>query len=142
MIHNRLAQIRSWLEQRAPRFTLSYHGYKIKLPFNPRTGRCSVCGKRGFTNMHHCCYNFSRREVKVNPTLGLLFTFEVCFGCHELANSIRKLLFEHPELELKTSNKKLNKIYENHLKIFSLRDEFNKNRVENIQKEYKFNGKP
>ncbi|MFA5307129.1 MAG: hypothetical protein WC365_06810, partial [Candidatus Babeliales bacterium] len=128
MISNPLKAIRNWLESRKTFYTLSYHGLKIKFDFNPRIKVCSVCGTNGCTNMHHTCYNFSYKEVRANPSLSLLFTYEADYSCHELSNSVRKLLFEDPSLEIKTSSKKLQIIFSNHKRLLKERDKFNQNR--------------
>ncbi|MFA5307060.1 MAG: hypothetical protein WC365_06445 [Candidatus Babeliales bacterium] len=49
MIESILKQIKTWLELRKQFYTLSYHGLKLKFPFNPRTQVCSVCNLKGYT---------------------------------------------------------------------------------------------
>ncbi|MFA5307025.1 MAG: hypothetical protein WC365_06270 [Candidatus Babeliales bacterium] len=138
MIESILRNIRNWLEQQKKWYTLSYHGLKIKYDFNPRTGTCSVCGRKGLTNIHHTCYNFTYTEIRHNDSLALLFVFEVCFTHHEQANSMRKLLFEDPNMELKTDNKKLQVIFDNHKRLLKARDKFNENRAKNLLKKWNY----
>jgi hypothetical protein len=137
MIENPLKLIKNLLLQCKKWYTCSYHGYKVKLDYNPRTGVCSVCNLKGFTNLHHTTYNFTRAEIRANSSLVTLFTYECCFNCHELSNSVRKLLFEDPSFTPKISNPKLQIIFKNHLSAFKKRDEFNRNRVKNLQKDWK-----
>ena len=136
MIESILKQIKTWLEQRKIFYTLSYHGLKIKFSFNPRTGVCSVCNLKGRTNIHHTCYNFTYTEIRKNNSLALLFTYECCFTCHELSNSVRKLLFECPDFKPVNMNEKLKIIFDNHHSMLKKRDEFNKNRDKNLKKDW------
>ena len=46
----------------------------ILLKENPRTGKCSWCGKQGLTHMHHIEYHDD--DV-------LKDTIELCVGCHD-----------------------------------------------------------
>lgn len=137
MIESILKNIKNWLEQQKKWHTLSYNGWKLKFDFNPRIGTCSVCGKRGSTNLHHTCYNFKRDEVRANPTLAWLFTYEACFSCHELSNSMRKLLVADPNMKLETGNKIVQLIYVKHLQLIQQREVFNEKRAVNIKKIWK-----
>lgn len=115
-------------------YTLSYHGCKLKFPFNPRKGICTICGRTGYTNIHHCCYNFSVKEVMKNNNLALLFTYETCYPDHELSNSMRKILVEDPNLVFKTNNKNLRKIYDLHIEKLAERDNYNEKQAKIMQK--------
>ncbi len=126
MLKNILNNLRNYLEARKQFYTLSYHGLKLKLPYNPRAGKCQVCDREGYTNIHHTCYNFTYGEVRKDTKLALMFTYEVCYGCHELSNSTRKLMFEDLNLEVSTSNPKLKKIVDFHKKLLKERDQWNK----------------
>ena len=128
MLENFKACLKNWLEARKTWFTLSYHKLKLKFPYNPRTGTCSVCGFKGWTNMHHTCYNFTYKEVRANNDLAKMFTMETCFACHELSNSMRKLLVIDPNLQLVTSSEKLKIILKKHQDLLQKRDEFNEKR--------------
>lgn len=93
--------------------TCSYHGTKVKLPFNPRKGTCECCGRRGQTNRHHWRYAYTRKQILKQNMLVLNFTSELCFNpCHELGNSIRKILSESPNLKFKNPSPTMKKLLE------------------------------
>jgi hypothetical protein len=85
------------------RFNSHAHGIVVYLPENPHKGVCQACGlskARGeikFTAFHHWWYAYQPETVKKNPVLVLENTSEVCFGCHQVADSIRALLYAKPE---------------------------------------------
>ena len=119
--------LRSRLEMVAkPWFTLNYHGYRIKFDFCPRTQTCTICGTKGYSNIHHTLYNFSRREVQDNNRLALLFTFEVCYQDHLVANAVRMIMEQDPNVKIKTSSEKVRKIFENHQRLYKERNIWNK----------------
>jgi hypothetical protein len=60
----------------------------------------------------HNCYRYSRKEVMQNNMLALNFTTEVCFTCHELANSLRKLFTESPNMAIKKPSPIIKKLLE------------------------------
>jgi hypothetical protein len=64
-----------------------------------------------------------------NNALALLFTFECCFQCHQLANAIRKLFESDPDFSMKTTDKKLQKIIDFHQKLLAERKSYNKKHV-------------
>ena len=78
-------------------------GITVTLPFDPRKGVCEACGKskeRGeikITAMHHWWYEFAPKTVKQNPILVLKNTSELCYGCHQMADAIRALLYARPQ---------------------------------------------
>ena len=106
MIENPLKLIQNWLEQRKEFFTLNYHGTRLKLPYPPRDGTCKVCGKKAKTNRHHFWYAFTRKQVMDNPDLAMLYTEEMCgfWPCHEMGNSIRKLVELDPNIKITSKN--------------------------------------
>ena len=78
-------------------------GVVVELPFNPRKGKCDSCGKTiasgeiKTTAMHHWYYQYAPKTVKENPLLALENTSELCFGCHQVADAIRALLYASPK---------------------------------------------
>lgn len=52
---------------------LRFLGKRIVLSFIPRTGKCSKCGKKGATDMHH---------LKYIPCIPWACTKELCDKCH------------------------------------------------------------
>ncbi|MFA5307474.1 MAG: hypothetical protein WC365_08555 [Candidatus Babeliales bacterium] len=113
MIQNPLKAIRNWLESRKTFYTLNYHGTRLKLPYPPRTGVCEVCGKHSKTNRHHFWYAFTRKQVMEKPDLGMLYTAEMCgfWPCHEMGNSIRKLIELDPEIKITSKNSIIKTIF-------------------------------
>ena len=93
-------------------FSLSYHRLKLKLNFNPRSGICKACGRRGFTNIHHWRYAFTYPEIYRNNKLALLNTTELCYPDHDLGDAMRKLFNIDPDLKIVTRSKILNKLIE------------------------------
>jgi len=77
-------------------------GITVYLPEDPRKGVCEACGKskeRGeikVTALHHWWYEFQPKTVKENPILAIKNTSELCFGCHQVADAIRALLYANP----------------------------------------------
>ena len=73
-------------------------GCQVILPFDPRKGVCSACGKskaKGeitMTSMHHWRYAYKPDTVRKNPILALENTSEFCFSCHRVADALRNLL--------------------------------------------------
>lgn len=77
-------------------------GVVIKLPFDPRKGKCDACGRRvgegiKVTALHHWWYAYKPSTVKKNPALALENTSELCYGCHQVADAIRALLYANPQ---------------------------------------------
>jgi hypothetical protein len=89
-------------------------GYKIKyagsrgkgvvviLPADPRKHKCECCGKVvgvdiKMTALHHWFYAYQPETVRKNPILVLDNTIEVCYGCHQVADAIRALLYASPK---------------------------------------------
>jgi hypothetical protein len=109
-----LEQLRITIENllQANWYTLNYHGTRLKLPFNPRKNQCACCDRRGLTNIHHWLYRYSRKQVMQNNMLALNYTTEVCFTCHELANSLRKLFTESPNMTIKKPSPIIEKLLE------------------------------
>lgn len=67
-IRNKSEYKRRWSKQR-----IMYKGKQIHLGYNPRTGICSKCGKKGYTQIHHEQYD---------DTDPLAHTQELCQSCH------------------------------------------------------------
>jgi len=84
-------------------------GIVVSLPFNPRKGVCEACGKsvaKGeikLTALHHWWYAYRVKTVRENPLLALENTSELCYGCHEVADAIRALLYAKPERVVKVA---------------------------------------
>lgn len=78
-------------------------GIVVTLPFDPRKGVCDACGKSKengeikTTALHHWWYAYQAKTVRENPLLALENTSELCFYCHGIGDSIRALLYAHPE---------------------------------------------
>jgi hypothetical protein len=77
-------------------------GVVVWLPFDPRKHICEACGKKvgveiKITALHHWWYQFQPKTVKENPMLAIKNTSELCFGCHEIADAIRALLYANPQ---------------------------------------------
>jgi hypothetical protein len=77
-------------------------GVIVTLPFDPRKHRCDACGKsieKGeikVTALHHWYYAYQPKTVQENPMLALDNTSEVCYGCHQVADAVRALLYASP----------------------------------------------
>ena len=54
---------------------ISFQGKRLVLPFKPRTGKCSRCGKKGKTHLHHERYD---------PKKPVAHTVELCASCHSI----------------------------------------------------------
>jgi len=65
---------------------INFKGKQIMLKVRPRTGICSKCGKIGLTNLHHEKYDES------DP---LLYTVELCVGCHNHAHKLLREVKHH-----------------------------------------------
>jgi hypothetical protein len=78
-------------------------GVVVTLPFDPRKHKCDACGKSvaageiKVTALHHWYYAYAPKTVKENPILALENTSELCFGCHQVADAIRALLYASPQ---------------------------------------------
>lgn len=77
-------------------------GVIVYLPEDPRKHKCSCCGKVvgeeiKTTALHHWWYAYQPETVKNNPILVLDNTIEVCYGCHQMADAIRALLYANPK---------------------------------------------
>jgi len=109
MLKNALRKLRNILERR---WYVSYKRVRAKIKWNPRRHVCECCGAKGWTSLHHWKYAYSSAEVRKDNTLAVHYTTELCFPCHELANAMRKLYEEDPELRIITKSKKLQKLKE------------------------------
>jgi len=79
------------------------NGCVVMLPFDPRKGVCSACGKSTHvigedgkpeiktTQIHHWKYAFHPDTVRKNPILILENTSELCFTCHQIADDLRSI---------------------------------------------------
>lgn len=77
-------------------------GVTVYLPFNPRKGKCDACGKQvgveiRMTALHHWWYAYQPKTVKENPIFAIENTSELCYGCHQVADAIRALLYANPK---------------------------------------------
>jgi hypothetical protein len=84
-------------------------GVIVYLPSNPRKGKCQCCGKIigeeiKTTQLHHNWYAYQPETVKKNPILALDNTIEVCYGCHQIADAIRALLYASPSRVSRVAN--------------------------------------
>ena|SRR3972149_6232913 len=93
---------------KAPKWSVKYAmahggGIVVYLPFNPRKGICSACGKSvvsgeiKVTALHHWWYAYQAKTVRENPVLALDNTSELCFYCHDIGDAIRTILYANPE---------------------------------------------
>jgi hypothetical protein len=76
-------------------------GVIVTLPSDPRKHKCACCGKVvgeeiKNTALHHWWYAYQPKTVEKNPILVLDNTIEVCYGCHQIADAIRALLYASP----------------------------------------------
>lgn len=76
-------------------------GVVVTLPSDPRKHKCACCGKVvgeeiKTTALHHWWYAYQPETVRKNPILVLDNTIELCFGCHQVADAIRALLYASP----------------------------------------------
>lgn len=88
-------------------------GCVVYLPFDPRKGVCSGCGKSihvmesdgkpqiKMTSLHHWKYAYKAETVRKNPILILDNTGEFCFACHQIADGLRNILKLSPERAVK-----------------------------------------
>jgi len=93
-------------EQKNKPYKMRYAGSRgkgviITLPFDPRKHKCDACGRRvgeeiKMTAFHHWWYAFQPETVRKNPALALENTSELCYGCHQVADAIRALLYANP----------------------------------------------
>jgi len=72
---------------------LSYQGLHVRGNFPPKT-HCEICGRKIGEKIkrlarHHWLYEFTKKQVKENPMLGLRNTVVVCYPCHRLSDSLR-----------------------------------------------------
>jgi len=84
-------------------------GVTIYLPVDPRKHKCSCCGKVvgeeiKVTALHHTWYAYQPETVRKNPILALDNTMEVCFGCHQIADAVRALLYANPSRVSRVAN--------------------------------------
>lgn len=126
MLANRLKFLRNYLEAKLWH-TLSYGRLKLKFPYNPRKGICMVCdAQKVYTNIHHCCYNFTYDQIRQDNSLALKFTYECCFTCHELSNSVRKLMAEDHFFTVATHSPRIQRIVDFHVKFLKEREIYNR----------------
>lgn len=84
-------------------------GCVVYLPFDPRKGVCSACGKSKYvmgedgkpqikaTSLHHWIYAYKAETVRKNPILVIDNTSEFCFACHQIADGLRNIMRLSPE---------------------------------------------
>lgn len=72
--------------------TYKGHQFKVDVDYPVRGPCCDCCKKKGFVALHHLKYAYPIAEVRKNHMLALDNTICLCYTCHELANSMRKLL--------------------------------------------------
>jgi hypothetical protein len=64
-----------------------------------RSKTCECCKKSGRKlYLHHLKYAYPMKEVRKNPKLALDNTITLCFTCHDVANTIRKLIEADEEI--------------------------------------------
>ena len=84
-------------------------GVVVQLLDNPRKGKCECCGKVvgeeiKVTALHHNWYAYQPETVRKNPILALDNTIEICYGCHQMADAIRALLYASPSRVARVAN--------------------------------------
>ena len=84
-------------------------GCIVYLPADPRKHKCACCGKVvgeeiKTTALHHWWYAYQPETVRNNPILALDNTIEVCYGCHQMADAIRALLYASPSRVSRVAN--------------------------------------
>ena len=70
---------------------------QVELPSPPKKGRCDACGKSvghgiKVTQLHHFCYAFKKKFVKLHPEAALKNTGELDFACHRIGNALMNLM--------------------------------------------------
>jgi len=93
-------------------FRIKYRRITVKLDFNPRSGVCEACGRKGKTDLHHTKYAYKTSEVRKKPMLALHHTIELDFHCHRIANAVQ-LIEKYP---IKT--KKIKELMEVKLRVY------------------------
>lgn len=77
-------------------------GVVVTLPYDPRKHICNACrksvanGEIKITALHHWLYSYRAETVRENPTLAIENTSELCYGCHQVADAVRALLYASP----------------------------------------------
>jgi len=87
------------------KYSLQYQGMKVIIlyPRPIRQGICQGCQRSierneiKTTQLHHTYYAYKNETVKKNPYKALENTLELCFPCHECADSLRTLTVMSPE---------------------------------------------
>jgi hypothetical protein len=71
---------------------VTYKGKQIRIDANYKIRKniCQCCGKHGLTSLHHWEYAYPISMVRDDTNLALENTTELCFVCHDHANTIRK----------------------------------------------------
>ena len=64
---------------------------RVDVDYQIRKHICQCCGRTGKCDLHHWKYEFTTKEVKKNPELALKNTSELCFTCHNIANSMKHI---------------------------------------------------
>ena len=110
MLKNFLYNLRNILEAWK---TCNYHGLRVKVNFEPRTGTCEACERKfKLTNRHHWLYAFTFKEIRENPELVIKYTNEFCFLCHRAANSLRMIFEDDPDVKIDSKSKIIQRIIE------------------------------
>lgn len=82
-----------YYEKGLSRFT--YQGLIVWAKGASKGDRCQICNRRiGDGEIkrlarHHWLYEYTKKQVKENPMLGLKNTIVVCYPCHILADALR-----------------------------------------------------
>lgn len=84
-------------------------GIVVYLNEDPRKHKCECCFKVvgrdiKVTALHHWWYAYQPETVRKNPILALDNTVEVCYGCHQVADALRALLYASPSRVAKIAN--------------------------------------
>ena len=82
-----------------PKFPVGYGSTRVMLPYpvNPREGICDACkrskvkGEIDRTQLHHWMYAYRHNTVMKDPFKVLENLSELCFSCHNDADSFRQL---------------------------------------------------
>jgi len=77
----------------------------VETNYKIRNKKCSVCGRKGVTQLHHWKYKYTTKQVKENHILALEETQELCFFCHRIANAM-KLCDDNPNITLQLNKSK------------------------------------
>ena len=89
---------------------MRYQTITVRVPSETpiRKRVCQACdrsidkGEIKRTHLHHWKYAYSVDNVRENPSLALENCVELCYGCHQIADSLRAILDRREESFWKT----------------------------------------